>query len=177
MFQQFLALATKFRNAVEFAHSKGLFDFDDSLDDFPTGCCGIVSNLLAEYLHRKGIETIWYSSERGDWTHAWLVVKDNRVASKKTRHFTWPEHLIDVVESYGIQQPEAEVEISCYEANDFKNGIIIDVTGDQFDDCKIPVYVGYLDDFHQSFDFIEAYDYDGLNDRLLVLYKIIEEYL
>ena len=35
-----------------------------------------MSYLLAEYLYRNGIETIWYSAQRGDWSHAWLVVKD-----------------------------------------------------------------------------------------------------
>ena len=58
------------------------------------------------------------------------------------------------------------------------NGPIIDITADQFADYDILVYVGYQDSFHQSFDFIEAYDYDGLNDgRLYSLYRTIKEYL
>ena len=56
--------------------------------------------------------------------------------------------------------------------------MIIDITGDQFDDYDTPVYVGYLDDFHQTFIFNEASDYDGLNNRRLNdLYKKIGEYL
>lgn len=38
--------------------------------------------------------------------------------------------------------------------HDLNNGLIIDITSDQFDDCENPVYIGQMDDFHQTFDFI-----------------------
>ena len=52
---QIKQLAIKFRKAIEIAHQKGLFSYDIALDDFPTGSCGDVSYLLAEYLKRNGI--------------------------------------------------------------------------------------------------------------------------
>ena len=50
---QIKQLAIKFRKAIEIAHQKGLFSHDIALDDFPTGSCGDVSYLLAEYLKRN----------------------------------------------------------------------------------------------------------------------------
>lgn len=79
---QIKQLAIKFRKAIEIAHQKGLFSHDIALDDFPTGSCGDVSYLLAEYLKRNGIETIWYSAQRGDWSHAWLVSRMEEFTSR-----------------------------------------------------------------------------------------------
>ena len=63
-------------------------------------------------------------------------------------------------------------ESTCYEEQNIKNGLIIDITGDQFDEA--PVYVGYMDDFHKRFDFVAAYEHEGLpNDEYAELYEII----
>jgi hypothetical protein len=40
-------LATRFRRAIESAHSKGVFRNDIRFNDFPTGSCGDESYLLA----------------------------------------------------------------------------------------------------------------------------------
>ena len=176
--QQVEALANKYRDAIEAARSNGLFVHDIGFDDFPTGSCGDASYMLAEYLRREGVETIWYSAERRKWSHAWLVVKDRRVKPPIQRSFSWPEELGGIVARYGVQQPEAEVDITRYEAKDLEKGLIIDITGDQFDDCEVPVYVGSVDAFHRSFDFIQAHDYDGLNDgRLYCLYRMIKQFI
>ena len=129
-------------------------------------------------LREREIETIWYSTRRGEWTHAWLVVKDARVKKPTPKSFSWPEELHEVLAGYGVQTPEKEVDITRYEEDDLHKGLIIDITADQFDDFDIPIYVGYQDSFHQSFDFAEAHDYDGLNDgRLYSLYRTIKGYL
>lgn len=176
--QQLKALASRYRVAIEAAHSNDLFVHDIGFDDFPTGSCGDASYLLAEYLRREGVETIWYSAERGEWSHAWLVVRDRRVKAPTPRSFSWPEELRGIVAGYGVEQPEEEVDITRYEAKDLENGIIIDITGDQFDDYEVPVYVGRVDAFHRSFDFIQAHDYEGLNNgRLCRLYRIIEQFI
>lgn len=39
---------------------------------------------------------------------------------------------------------------------------MIDITGDQFEDYHIPAYVGGMDAFYRTFEFIEAFNYDGL---------------
>ena len=170
--------AKEYRAAIENAKNDGLFDSDFSFRNFPYYCCGDTSYLLAEYLRGKGVDTICYSSQRGDWSHAWLVVKDKRVQNPTPRAFSWPVELRDIVAQYGVKNPAKEIDQTRYEAEDLQNGLIIDITGDQFDDYDIPVYVGYLDDFHQTFIFNEATDYDGLNNRRLNdLYKKIGEYL
>ena len=176
--QQIKALATKYRAAIEVAHSNGLFVHDIGFDDFPTGSCGDASYLLAEYLRQKGLETIWYSAERGEWSHAWLVVRDERVMTPTPRSFSWPEELRGIVAGYGVQQPEEEIDITRYDAKDLEKGLIIDITGDQFEDYGVPVYVGRVDAFHLSFDYIQAHDYEGLNDgRLYSLYRMIEQFI
>ena len=72
-------LAKRFRDAIESAKHDHAFDNRSCFTSFPTGCCGDTSYLLAEYLLREGIETIWVSLKRNDGSHAWLVLKDRRV--------------------------------------------------------------------------------------------------
>ena len=67
---------------------------------------------------------------------------------------------------------------STYNETDLSNGLIIDITADQFEDFDEPVYVGGLDYFHNSFVFVQAHDYEGLeNGRLYHLYMTIKSYL
>ncbi len=170
--------ATTFRTALYSAYQDGMFVKDIRFRTFPRGCCGDACYLLAEYLRRAGIETIWYSTERNDWSHAWLVVKDERVKPPTTRPFYWPEELEVDLKRYGIEHPERGFELTNYESSDFTEGIIVDITGDQFNDCDEAIFVGKADKFHQSFEFINAHDIYALNDeRLCKLYRIVEEYL
>lgn len=170
--------ATTFRTALYSAYQDGMFVKDIRFRTFPRGCCGDACYLLAEYLRRAGIETIWYSTERNDWSHAWLVVKDERVKPPTTRPFYWPEELEVDLKRYGIEHPESGFKLTNYESSDFTEGIIVDITGDQFSDCDEAIFVGKADKFHQSFEFINAHDIYALNDeRLCKLYRIVEEYL
>ena len=170
--------ASAFRYALYSAYQDGKFIDDVRFRTFPRGCCGDVCHLLAEYLRRAGIETIWYSTERNDGSHAWLVVKDERVKPPTTKLFNWPEELEADLKTYGIEHPESGIELTNYEPSDFTEGIVIDITGDQFKDCGEAIFVGKADKFHQSFEFVNAHDISALNDeRLCKLYRIVEEYL
>ncbi len=169
-------LAQRFRDAIESAKHDHAFDKSSCFTNFPTGCCGNTSYLLAEYLLRAGIATIWVSLNRNDGSHAWLVLKDRRV--KEPQKTILPAEYTDIISQYRNQDFEEETEDIHYVEQDLRNGLIIDITSDQFDDYKNPVFVGQMDDFHRSFDFIRAVDYDGLkNDRLEHLYEIIESYI
>ena len=169
-------LAHKFRQAIDAAYRAHEFRGDVCFKNFPTGCCGDTSYLLAEYLLQNGIETIWVSTKRNDWTHAWLVLKDERIDPPTT--ITLPDDYLDLISAYRTQESEEETEDIHYMEQDIIDGLIIDITSDQFDDCENPVYVDYLDDFHRTFDFRLAVDFDGLNDeRLEHLYEIIESYI
>lgn len=75
-------LATKFRQGIEKAIECELLTKDSTFTTFPRGCCGIASELLAEYLMRKGIRTYYVC---GTFTrdgnistqdHAWLKTED-----------------------------------------------------------------------------------------------------
>ena len=177
---QIRVLAHKFRKAIEAAHKEGRFDRDSCFKDFPSGCCGITSDLLAQYLREHGIETIWCSMYRNDCSHAWLVVKDKRVNNPTPETFSYPIEMVPILEEYGVEHPENEIDITRYKQEDLYNGLIIDITADQFNDFDDPVFVGYQnnDSFHRSFDFDRAYDYDRLKDeRLRNLYQIIMDYI
>lgn len=76
---QIKRLVERYRRAIENAHWKGLFIHDIALDDFSRGSCGDVSYSLAEYLYRNGIETIWYSAQRGEWMHFMGVLNSIRL--------------------------------------------------------------------------------------------------
>lgn len=171
-------IAIRFRSAIERARDAGEFQNDISFDRFPWACCGDTSYLLAEYLRSLGIETIWYSTMRGDGSHAWLVVKDDRVKEPTPSSFSWPEELRAVMASYGAENTDQPVDTTHYVKNDLKDGLMIDITADQFSDYDLPVYVGVMDDFHREFEFTEACDYTGLhNGRLRRLYEVILRYL
>lgn len=169
-------LALQFRQAIDAAYRAHEFRNDFRFRKFPTGCCGDTSYLLAEYLLQKGIETIWVSTLRDDWTHAWLVLKDERINPSTT--ISLHDEYRELVSVYRNQNSEEETEDTHYMEQDLRDGLIIDITSDQFDDCEDTVYVDYLDDFHRTFDFRLAVAYDGLNDdRLEHLYEIIESYI
>ena len=170
--------ASAYRAAICSAHQDGRFVNDIPFRSFPQGCCGNTCYLLAEHLRQVGLNTIWYSTERRDWSHAWLVVKDERVKEPTTKTYSWPKELISDLKRYGAECPEDGITDTRYEASDLANGLIIDITGDQFGDYEEAVFVGEADQFHKSFEFIQAHDIGPLNDRRLCsLYGIIEEYL
>ena len=171
-------LASNFRKAFENAQREGEFGSDITFNRFPRGCCGDTCYLLAEYLKGFGVKTVWYSANRGRGTHAWLVVKDNRVKKPKRRFNSYPEKVCDVLRAYGVENPEVSIDVTKYEEADLSHGLIIDITADQFDGFYESVYVGKADGFHKSFEFGQAHDYDGLRDgRLCSLYRIVEQYL
>lgn len=173
-------LATRFRKSIEAAYVAGEFFNDFAFNDFPTGCCGDTHFLLAEYLRQYEVKTIWVSTRREDWTHAWLVVNDAKVSAPKMKDFRAdiPDDIIQILNGYGANIGEQNVEPE-YAYNDIKNGTIVDITSDQFDEYKnVPVYVGPADAFHKSFEFREAIDSPELRDpRLMRLYSVIMQYI
>ena len=171
-------LAKEYREAIVCAQDNDLFAKDFRFYKFPRGCCGDVSYLLAEYLQRNGIETLWYSGKQGDWSHAWLVVKDYRVKKPSLRTFACSEEISIEIAGDIETWIDKKTDIIEYEANDLQGGLIIDITADQFENYDIPVYVGCIDTFHKAFEFKQAHNYDGLvDDRLVKLYQIIESCL
>lgn len=166
-------IAKKYRSAIETARDRHLFNGDKEFIHFPTQCCGLTCSLLAKHLFdHHGIETLWISTNRDADTHAWLVLKDNRISGP---HFFIPvlDSISTIIKSYSGTGANELTPI--YYKEDIENGLIIDITADQFNDFKEKVFVGCDSTFHKSFDFRGAYENDGINDeRLLNLYYIIE---
>lgn len=167
------SLANSFRKKIDRAQSEGLF-VDTMLEEFPVQCCGIASRLLAEFLQDNRVETLWISAEEFETreTHAWLVVKDDKIDSPRVCFDDVPNNIIGLLGKYGGGNSERFREATCYKEQNIENGLIIDITGDQFSEA--PVYVGYMDDFHKRFDFVAAYEHDGLpSEEYAELYEII----
>ena len=167
------SLVNSFRKKIDRAQRKNLF-VDTILEEFPIQCCGITSSLLAEFLLVNGVETIWISSEEFETheTHAWLVVKDDRIDFPHSCFDDVPNNIISLLGTYGGGNSESIREATRYEKQNIENGLIIDITGDQFSES--PVYVGYMDDFHKRFEFVAAYEYESLPSKEYAkLYEII----
>ncbi|RMM79824.1 hypothetical protein ALQ71_00046 [Pseudomonas coronafaciens pv. striafaciens] len=98
------ALVSRFRAAVECVLK--VMDAPSHIQDFPRGCCGIVSELMGDYLNTLGIGDFHYvCSAKDGASHAWLEL----------------------------------------------DGLIIDITGDQFPD-RPQVYVGEPDDWYNEWE-------------------------
>lgn len=76
-------LTLAFREAIDDALDAGEFTDDIGFQDFPNGCCGFTSELLAKYLYESGIDT-WYI--HGEYKfgenarpHTWLESRDGLV--------------------------------------------------------------------------------------------------
>lgn len=167
------SLVNDFRNRIDKAQSKDLFA-NTMLEEFPVQCCGVASKLLAEFLFDNGIETLWISAEEFGTheTHAWLVVKDDRIDPPRSCFEDVPNNIIDLLGAYGGGGSESFRDTTCYEEQNIEQGLIIDITGDQFNED--PVYVGYMDSFHKRFDFVAAYEHEGLlNQEYAELYEVI----
>ena len=197
-------LATRFRTAIEKANSAREYWAYNKFRDFPTGCCGYTSDLLAEYLLRHGIETLWVSTAFCEQTlawfdkkyhdsflpqsHAFLVVKDERVKkpTPRIKPAYHEEHLALITPYHSSSlDPLDSYDTPEYKYEDLFDGLIIDITADQFKekaknefkDYFKPVYLGCFNDFYKSLDFRGASEYKPLDVDELEDYRIIEKYI
>lgn len=167
-----------FRNALVTARDDGRFDKDHSFYHFPRGCCGDTSCLLAQFFLDYELKTVLYHASKSDYTHAWLVVNDDRISKPSPTSYCFPEEILQVIKDYSAEEPKAVINTTHYVKEDLAQGLLIDITGDQFANYSKPVFVGYMDAFHSGFEFDEADDFDGLHGfRLKELYKIVQEYI
>lgn len=167
-------LVVEFRRAIDEAYDKGLLDKDTVFRRFPRGCCGDTCDLLAEYLRVNGVNTVYVFGNNQDQSHAWLILKDKQVRIPKKQYVDLPNDIVDVFNSYTVEFYSAPIDITHYVESDLRDGIIIDITGDQFG--EIPVYFNYMNDFYGKYEFKGAYDFECLQDaRLLRLYRLIVE--
>ena len=163
-----------FRKAIDEAKYAGKFDRDFIFCCFPLACCGDTCYLLAEYLKTKGIDTIYVCGDFDGQTHAWLVVKDERIEGPNKETILIPQKFKSILKKYGADTCD-EYESIVYKEKNIISGLMIDITGDQFG--QSPVYVDYMNDFYRQFNFCNAHDYYGFgNSRLENLYNIINDY-
>jgi len=169
-------LATIFWAAVKDVQDAGGFDDDETFRAFPEQCCGETCMLLAEFLRTNGIETIYVcGQDESTGTHAWLVVNDERINSQP-QYLDVPDEVAIALYDYSGGVCSNRIDITHYEESDLIGGLIVDITGEQFK--QQPVYVGYSNDFYDEYEFVAAYDHDGVYDaRLINLYDRIMERL
>ena len=173
--QQIFEVTSIFRNAIDEARNQGLFRDDLTFWHFPRGCCGDTCYLLASYLKAYGVDTIYVWGDRGRQSHAWLVVNDNRVRQPKPRYAEIDPQYRCLASRYGNSVDES-TDCTTYTARDLTNGLIIDITADQFGETS--VYVGNRNDFYKRFTFRDAHVCNGAHEyRLNKLYQEIATFL
>ncbi len=169
--------ASQFRKAIEDARDAGCFASDLVFWRFPNACCGDTAVMLAEHLRRKGVETIYVWGWRGDQSHAWLAVKDERVRQPQKRITALPNEMSALLSQYGGRKIGNTIENSNYEAADLENALIIDITADQFG--EEPVYVQKAGRLHKLFEIEQANDFPriGGDCRLGEIYNSVRKFL
>lgn len=169
-------IAIRFRTAIEAARDANCFTRDLVFWNFPRGCCSDTCDMLAEYLRGKGIRTIYVCGDDNGQSHAWLVVKDERIQEPRKRIYRLPNDVQVFLSFYNGREIAEEIDITGYEEQDLQDGLIIDITADQFGEA--PVYVGAIDDFHKQYEFVSASEHTHISDmRLSDLYKAISRFL
>ena len=170
-----LVFTHEFRTAIISARDANLFSSNDIFAHFPCRCCGDSCYLLAEYLRRKGLRTIYVCGDFDGQTHAWLVLDDERVTQPQPRFYEMPETIKPIFSQYGNEITDP-ICVTRYEEKDVENGLIIDITADQFGGS--PVYVGSMNAFYSNFQFRNASLCSKLpNPRLVALYDMIATFL
>ena len=99
--QEIGELVVMFRMAIDKAKEDRRFDRDQRFTNFPRGCCGITSELLAKFLYDNGyrkrityVSATFYDLEKENPTHAWLFIEENIVLDITGDQFKWyPEPL------------------------------------------------------------------------------------
>lgn len=138
-------IVTKFKAAILAAKDGQCFVDDFSFNQFPRGCCGDTCYLLAEYLKTKGIQTIYVCGSDHGQSHAWLVIKDHRVKEPTPRShniYEFPDDIKHLIALYGgenVMDKDHKRDNTNYEEGDLIDGIIIDITADQFG--EMPIYI------------------------------------
>lgn len=167
-------LARSFREAIIAANENNEFINDLFFRRFPKGCCGDACYLLAEFFKTHGIETIYVFGEYKDQTHAWLVIKDDRINTPTEYSIVIPNDISLYSSYYSKNRITKDNVITTihYEEDDIINGLIVDITADQFE--REEVYIGYMNQFHSKFAFCDAHDYTDLKSvQLRRRYDII----
>ncbi len=149
-----LQWARQFRGSLDDAKAVGCFNKNTPFSHFHSGCCGVTSEMLAEFLRCKGIETIYVWGWWEDQSHAWLVVKDERVENPKRKVTRIPPEISAILSEYSGRTVGRSINSTNYKASDVQNGLIIDITADQFG--EVPVYVGETNQFYENFVFEAA---------------------
>ncbi|WP_160684330.1 transglutaminase domain-containing protein [Clostridium sp. C2-6-12] len=100
-----MRLAKQFRDAIDAARKARDFDKDLSFNEFPRGCCGDTSDLLAQYLLENGIETNYVcgtyrdGSFENSQTHAWLLTDNNIIIDITGDQFKYDADFLNYNES------------------------------------------------------------------------------
>lgn len=171
-YNQIYCIVKDFREAIDIAKRKGMFEQDGTFKDFPYDCCGPACILLAEFLMTYGIETLYVSGENCKReTHAWLIVKDDRIR-KERESLELTDNVYSALKLYGSSFNSKMTEIKGYDENDLFDALGIDITADQFG--KEPVHVGEWKRFEAPYKYKMAQEHYGLSDRNYIeLYEII----
>ena len=94
-------LVKQFRDAIDLARDAGEFYMDYSFRQFPCGCCGDTSDLLAQFLLENDIRTYYVcGTYRGGslenfQTHAWLLTDNKTIIDITGDQFKYSPELLN----------------------------------------------------------------------------------
>lgn len=94
-------LTIKFRDAIDAAKNAGDFNKDFSFCNFPIGCCGDASVLLAQFLLASGIRTYYVCGTCRDGSfeniqsHAWLLADKQTIIDITGDQFKYNSHFLN----------------------------------------------------------------------------------
>ena len=95
-----IELATRFRRGIEKAKVQNEFVKDQNFRNFPLGCCGVTTNLLAKFLMDNGVVTklVYVNGTYLDFSHAWLQT-NNMIVDITGDQFKYVQELFNYNES------------------------------------------------------------------------------
>lgn len=164
------------RHALECAKAAGLFKNNPWMEHFPNGSCLRATEILAEYLYRKRINTIIVQGSRPDgWTHAWLTVNDRGIQPEQ--HVTHiPIEVREALRNYGADFEISDTIINTqYKENIIRDMTVVDITIDQFGLQFTAPYIGPELDLHRQFEITTATDYKNTYEN--DLYNTVRKWL
>ena len=110
-------LATQFRKAIETAIETEEIKNDICFRNFPLGCCGDTSDLLAQFLLDNGISTIYVNgnfydeSDEDKYSHAWLKTCDEIIIDITGDQFKYNPLLLKNNRTVFVGQPDSFYEL------------------------------------------------------------------
>ena len=134
--EEIIRIATEFRKAIDRAKKEGCFKNDFSFQEFPRGCCGDTSVLLAHHLLIKGVQTDYVcgnyygNPEDGFQSHAWLKLTNGTIIDVTGDQFRYNAEFLNYNIPVYIGDIDEFHELFDVEERDVRKSVMLKRLGD-----------------------------------------------